>query len=129
MKVENLKIEKEIKDLELNIVKEKNRIESERKKKEQIEREKKILALKSSIDGSYKVGEHTCTIKNGKITWSAGKSYNNIVYEGEVYGNKYYEEYTKDGYFVGEFVYYQDYSKGTYVRKDGKVFNVTKILY
>jgi hypothetical protein len=125
----NSKIENEIKDLQLRITIENNRLDKERQQKEQLEREKRISSLKVSVNGTYTVGKTSCSISNNKITWSAGKSYNKIIYNGELYGNKSYYEYDNSGYYIGEFIFYQDYSKGTYVRKDMVTFEVTKLLY
>jgi len=125
----NSKIENEVKDLQLKITIENNRLDRERQQKEQVEREKRITGLKKSVNGNYTVGTTSCIIAGNKVTWSAGKGYNKIIFNGELYGNKSYNEYDNYGNYSGEFIFYQDYSKGTYIRKDGVTFEVTKTFY
>jgi hypothetical protein len=129
LQIANAKIGSNIEGLKYKITVENNRLDRERQQKEQREREIRISNLKSGINGTYFVGNKTCSISNGKITWSSGKSYDKLIYMGDVFGNKSYYEYDNYEYKVGEFLFYQDYSKGTYLRRDGVTFDVTKNLY
>jgi hypothetical protein len=130
IKLANKEIERNIKDLEVNITREQNRINNERETRNRIERERRIENLKNTIDGSYSVGNYTCSISGTKITWSNGRNYNDIYYIGDTYGNKLYNEFSKTGTKIGEFLFYQDYSKGTYYNSTNyQTFTVTKNLY
>jgi hypothetical protein len=130
IKLANKEIEKNIKDLEVNITREQNRINNERDTKNRIEQERRIENLKNTIYGSYKVDNYTCSISGNKITWGDGRNYGDIYYVGDSYGNKLYSEYSKTGTKIGEFLFYQDYSKGIYYNSSThNTFTVTKNLY
>jgi len=85
------------------------------------------VSKSNNVAGSYSVGPTSCSIDaSNKIRWAKGTGYNLLKLIGEYNGIISYEERDINGAYTGKFEFNSGYSSGTFVRKDGRFFDVRK---
>jgi hypothetical protein len=131
-KLDKIDIETKSADLNSQVEQKKSQVRDLEFKINDINEKKRLEQLRNNIAGTYKVGNTSCTIYEGKeltITWSNGKSYDKLYFETSFSGYmRTYLETDKYGSSLGRFTFATDYLKGSYLRNDGAEFTVDKII-
>ena len=121
----------ELKEKELNLKEEEiSRIKQE--EKIQIKENKIKNVNPNELEGTYRVGSTGCTIwairMAYEIKWAKGKGTNLLFFNQRIGSKIIYNEtdQASDKYY-GRFEFFNDHSRGIFIRNDGKEFNVEKI--
>lgn len=89
-----------------------------------------VKNVAGEFEGTYKVGETTCTVKPAKMSfevrWAKGSGVETFVFEGrDAKGHNFVSEPEPGKYNVFTFAD-ETYNSGTFTRADGKVFTVRR---
>ncbi len=89
-----------------------------------------VKNVAGEFEGTYKVGETTCTVKPAKMSfevrWAKGSGVETFVFEGrDAKGHNFVSEPETGKFNVFTFAD-ENYNSGTFTRADGKVFQVRR---